>query len=40
MSLAECAQFFDRDMLPDLMAAVADLSHRAEDQENYLRHVI
>ena len=40
MSLAECARFLECNTLPDLMAAVADLSHRAREQENYLRHVI
>jgi len=40
MALPDCARFFDSEALPSLLAAVAELSHRAREQMAYLRQVV
>jgi hypothetical protein len=38
--LPDCARFFDSDLLPSLLAAVADLNHSARERIAYMRQMI
>jgi len=40
MPLPDCAHFFDSGTFPSLLAAVAELSHRAHEENAYLRQLI
>jgi hypothetical protein len=40
LPLPDCARFFDADALPSLLAAVAELGHRVEEESAYLRRVV